>query len=166
MMKYYNTLYIVGLVFLNLFNQVKAQTDVNYSPKTVIYNHLKALQPDSYNPAQATKSFSGLKEKTAKRLAIQLKQILDGNGIYVVIDNLPDNPNYVDTVSGNKIYVLDNRYGSIYVERINNKWYYSQETIDRIPELYSKLYPLGFHFESYFIQSYWHQHFLTIKAWQ
>jgi MscS family membrane protein len=31
----------------------------------------------------------------------------------------------------------------VYLEKTNGKWYYSQETVERIPELHKKVYPFG-----------------------
>ena len=46
------------------------------SPYNTIYTHLKFLQPDSYYPAIAAKTFNINEEARARELAIQLKQIL------------------------------------------------------------------------------------------
>ena len=104
------------------------------SPYDAIYNHLKYLQEDDYQPAKAAKSLyagdgsnlsNNLSSEELEGLAIELKQILDGSGSYVELDDIPKSPNYYDSLSKKYKYVLFENYPDIYVQRYDQGWYFS-----------------------------------------
>ena len=148
----------------SLFGQVDS-ADVRTSPYTVVYNHLYYLQPDSYQPGRAALSFNVRGEK-AKTLAIKLKQILDGKGLYIDINRLPVNPSYYDSTAEASIYFLDRDNPLIYVERIDSNWYYSRSTVEAIPSLHKSLYPLGTGLSVYFQAEAWQLKILDVELWK
>lgn len=123
--------------------------ELNYSlssPKGTITTHLRYLQENNFHPEIAAKAFppSEVSKKEAKELAIQLKQILDGSGIVIEDDELPESPNYKDSTNNRQRYILaEHDYPDIYVQKMGNKWYYSKRTIERIPILHKEVYPFG-----------------------
>ena len=140
-------------------------TRVNESPHSVIYNHLYWLQPESYDPALAARSFqTGTPEVI--QLAIQLKQVLDGSGLYVDINRLPVDSSYYDSLANAAIYFIDRDHPLLYVERINGAWYYSRTTIEAIPDLHRKLYPFGTRLATYFEAPAWQVKLLRIDLWK
>ena len=140
-------------------------TQVNENPYGVIYNHLYWLQPDSYEPAEAARSFpAGTPEVI--QLAIQLKQVLDGSGLYVDINRLPTDSTYFDSLANAAIYFIDRDHPLIYVERIDDTWYYSRTTIEAIPGLHHKLYPFGTRLATYFEAPVWQFQVLSIELWK
>jgi MscS family membrane protein len=114
------------------------------NPYISIYNHLNLLHQDNFYPKMAGKTlnFKGDPQKAAS-LAIKLKQFLDGKGLYVTYDGIPRDPNYMDSLSGKHKYVLFEKYPLIYVEKVENKWLYSSETVENIPGMHEELYPFG-----------------------
>lgn len=159
-----------SLVFLLLWSASSwAQMDpeaVNQSPYGVIYNHLYYLQPDSYDPAMAARSFRDLPAEEAQEMAIMLKQILDGRGIYVDIHRLPENFDYIDSISGQAIYIIDKLVPLIYVERIDSAWYYSRTTVKAIPELHKETYPFDTRLSTWFTSPAWQMDVLGVQVWQ
>lgn len=119
--------------------------DTFSSPYEVIYNHLKFLQEGEYQPAQAAKSLyhSDLTQKQLEQLAIELKQILDGTGSYVALDDLPKANNYYDSLYKKHRYVLFEDYPDISVQKYGNYWYYSNKTVREIDRLHKEVYPFG-----------------------
>jgi MscS family membrane protein len=116
------------------------------TPYNTIDVHLHYLQTDSYAPSLSAKTLYRIADSTeAKKLAIQLKQILDGKGLYVKMSKIPQDANFSeDTISGRNIYTLfPNELPSVYVEKIDGRWYYSLETIEQIPRLHNEVYPFG-----------------------
>lgn len=160
-------LVLVFFVLLSraLFGQVPSQ-EVNNNPYNVIYNHLYYLQDEHYDKSKAALSFRNEDQEKAEKYAIKLKQILDGNGVYIQMSSLPTAANYTDSVTNNSTYVLDKQFPQIYLEKINGKWYYSKETESKIPQLYKLVFPFGIHLQQYFVGSFWNQEFLGIKIWQ
>ncbi|MEL6123012.1 MAG: mechanosensitive ion channel family protein [Bacteroidota bacterium] len=149
-------------------SQIFCQEDtlgIHDSPYSVIYNHLYYLQSDSYDPSQSARSLPASTE-TARTKAIQLKQILDGKGLFIDLNRLPSSPNHVDTLSREAIYLLDSREPLIYVERREDGWYYSRTTVDAIDGLHKKLYPFGTAFVTAFEAPAWQMNLLGIAIWK
>ena len=147
---------------------LSAQIDsslVNNNPYGVIYNHLYYLQSDSYQPNRAAQSFNSQVEN-AEDLAIQLKQILDGKGLYVDINRLPTDSAYFDTLANAAIYLIDRDNPLIYVEKIGDSWYYARTTIDAIPDLHQQLFPLGTKLTTHFQAPFWQIKLLNVKLWK
>lgn len=138
---------------------------VNDNPYKAIYNHLFYLQPDSYVPEQAALS---LPEdlNTDTDLAIKLKQVLDGKGMFVDLNRVPKDNNYIDSSSMESLYFIDKDEQFIYLERIEGKWYYSRTTLAEIPAMHKKLFPFGTRFMTMFEAPTWQYRILGIKLWK
>lgn len=136
------------------------------TPRTTIETHLKFLQADNYLPEVAAKTMPISDKKKAEVLAQKLKQILDAEGLYVDMDVVPDNPEYVDTVTGLSRYVLFQNFPQIYVERINGKWYYSKRTTEAIPVLHDVVFPLGSDLFVNMFPSIGQKEVFGLKVWQ
>ncbi len=157
------------LFFLSADAQDQAPTATLSSPYNTVYVHLYYLQPDSYEPEIAAKTIY-LPGDTirAKKLAIQLKQIFDGNGLFVQLNLLPQTNDFVDTLSQKPYFTpFPKRLPQVYLEKINGKWYYSSQTVAAIPAMHKELYPFGTDFlVNFFPESVRHQRFLGLAAWQ
>ena len=139
------------------------------NPQATVYTHLYFLQSDSFEPKKAAKTISGLSEDKAIKKAIKIKQVLDGKGLYVDINMIPTNPNYKDTIESSSFfrYVLfPQRLPQIYLEKIDDNWYYSSETIAKIESLYSEVYPWYVHKIQDLIPVSGHKKIIGIELWQ
>lgn len=136
------------------------------SPRTTIETHLKFLQLESYVPAVSARTMPVADKKEAELLAQKLKQILDAEGLYVDMETVPDNPEYVDSTSGLHRFVLFQNFPQIYVERINGKWYYSKRTADIIPTLHDVVFPLGSDLFVNMFPSIGGKELFGLKIWQ
>lgn len=147
---------------------LKGQIDsssINTSPYGVIYNHLYYLQPDNYLPSRAALSLpADIVERDEK--AIQLKQVLDGKGLFIDLNRMPRQRNYVDSLSMESIYFLDRKEPKIYLEKIDEKWLYSRTTLESLEVMHQKLYPFGTQFVTYFQAPVWQVGMLGIKLWK
>ena len=77
------------------------------SPYNTVRAHLYYLQSDSYQPNLAAQTLYNVRDSTKKqRLAIQLKQVLDGLGLFVRLKQIPQDSNYTDSTSQQAVYVL------------------------------------------------------------
>jgi MscS family membrane protein len=159
---------ILALLFISapvvIFSQIDS-SEVNDSPYGVIYNHLYYLQNDSYEPERAAISFPA-QVAEAEDLAIQLKQILDGRGLYVDINRLPTENTYFDSTANAAIYYIDRDYPLIYVEKIGDDWFYSRTTVESIEAMHDDLFPLGTGITTYFEAPLWQTSILGIKIWK
>lgn len=128
-------------------NEKKEKTPSVESPRRTVDTHLYFLQPGSdYSAgiAATTLYAPNYSEKEKIKIAIQLKQILDGRGLYVYVDSIPASPNYTDPITKQTRYVLfPEEMPEIYVVKVANKWLYSFETVQAIPRLHRQVYPYG-----------------------
>ena len=147
---------------------VVAQIDslrIHESPYSLIYNHLYYLQNTSYEPSRAALSIPVTYTDRSKK-AIQLKQVLDGKGIYIDINRVPQSSNYQDSSSQSSIYVLDQREPLLYVEKLDNAWYYSRTTMEALEGMHERLYPLGTNFITRLNAPFWQFSLFGLKTWQ
>lgn len=165
-------LYLLLVVPLLLNSQNKEQDSVKVdlsNPHATIYTHLFFLQSDSYEPKKAAKTIYGLSEKKAIDKAIKLKQILDGKGLFVDVNRVPINPQYKDSTgySAYSRYILfPQRMPQIYVEKVNNKWYYSAETVSKIESMYKEVFPWYVQKLQQIVPVSGHKKILGIELWQ
>lgn len=115
------------------------------SPYHALETFINAFDDDNYHPEIAAKAFirKGIDGKEAQEVAIKLNQVLLGNGIDIKLNEIPDNPHYIDTVTNRARYVLVSRYPDIYLEKIQGHWIFAKESIVRIHELHAETYPFG-----------------------
>ncbi|MBK8490634.1 MAG: mechanosensitive ion channel family protein [Saprospirales bacterium] len=138
------------------------------TPFHAVKTHLYFLQPDSYQPELSARTIQGVKDlDEAQELALKLKQVYDGKGLYVVLQKIPDIVNYRDTISGKNQYVLfPNELPDVYLEKVGDNWYYSAYTIEHIRSLHRKVYPFGSDLLVNLIPKYGQNHFLGLALWQ
>ena len=150
MKKTYLLILLLSCFSLQLLGQdqeKKPQANLS-SPYHTVYTQLHHLQEEHYAPKVAARTFS-LRDRSleeAEELAIKLKQILDGEGIYIDMDLLPRKNDYIDSLSQQHKYVLSKQFPDIYlVRKENGRWLYSEKTAERIPEIYQNVFPFGTH---------------------
>jgi MscS family membrane protein len=166
--KLLNNSLLWGFFLLLLCPSVNAQqdtTEVRNNPYNVIYNHLANLQNDNYEPEIAALSFPDSANK-AEELAIQLKQILDGKGLYIDLNRIPTSENFTDSLSGDNIYILDKSEPRIYLEKQDGNWTYSRTTVQQIPSIHKSIFPFGTALATKFNAPVWQFKFLGIKIWK
>jgi MscS family membrane protein len=146
-MKKFNISIALFLLFSVLgFGQLNnAPVPTLETPHNTMYIHLYYLQPESYQPEISAEAIpTEYDSLTAIKRAIQIKQILDGKGLFVRLNQLPQEPEYRDSITQKYYYTpFPNQLPEIYLERINEKWYYSRESTELVPGLHKKVFPLG-----------------------
>ena len=169
-LKYFSGLILLVSVFSFAQNQQLDSTLVDLSnPNATIYTHLHFLQSDSYQPNLAAKTIYGLSNNAAAEKAIRIKKVLDGKGLLVNFDKVPINANHIDSVgytAYNRYVLFPDRMPEIYVEKIENKWYYSQETVSKIDDLYATVYPWYIEKIQDIIPVAGHGKVFSIEVWQ
>lgn len=136
------------------------------NPLGVVYTHLYYLQPDSYDAEKAASAINEEDPKKAEDLAVKLKQVLDGKGLYVDMGIIPQEANYTDSTTGKHRYILFEKYPEIYVEKVDEKWLYSRRTVDAIPALHKEVYPYGSNILVNLFGEFGQNRFLGLYAWQ
>ena len=137
------------------------------SPYNTVLVHLQYLQPNQYAPATAARTLAGVTDSArASRLAIQLKQVYDGEGLYVPVGQIPQNPNYFDSTREASQYLpFPDQLPQVYLEKIDGQWFYSRETLSQIPGLHKQVYPFGADILVNMLPS-GGQQYLGLFAWQ
>ncbi|MFY0603839.1 MAG: mechanosensitive ion channel family protein [Flavobacteriaceae bacterium] len=161
-------LLLAFLFSLNSIAQVKDSVNLS-NPNSAIYTHIYYLQQDSYEPEKSAKSIYGLPENEAIATAIKIKRVLDGKGLQIDFNRIPNNPNYNDTIGYNKFYkyvLFPERMPLIYVEKKGDNWYYSDETIEKIDMLYEAVFPWYIDRIQEIIPGYGHKSIAGFEIWQ
>lgn len=157
------------MIFLIFFLSFLSNSllSVEYTtPHSVVYNHLKYLQEDSYKPEKAAESFYINDKQKAKDYAIKLKRYLDAKGKFVELDKIPTEHDYVDSLRGESVYYLFKDDDDIYLKKIDGEWYYSKETTSKILELYRSIFPLGFKNILTNLPDFVHKKYLGLALWK
>ena len=158
-------------LLLTLFSFAQSPVSENLkSPYNTVYTHLYFLQEDSYDVEKSASTIYGKSLQEAEEIAIKIKQVLDGKGLRVAVNQLPKDANYLDTISSfeklNKYVLFPGQLPEIYVEKINGSWYYSRETVANINGVYRQVYPVGTEYLKSIIPQIGHKKILTIELWQ
>jgi MscS family membrane protein len=157
---------LVVLLLVSISSYVFAQrsdspTGTLSTPQEAAFQFIYYLDAEHYNLDSSAMALVGPNRKIteeARDLTTKLKQILDGRGLKVMVNLIPDAPTYIDSSSQNPVYVLfPNDLPNIYVIRQDlstdkskkvyaDHWQFSPETVDHIEELHRQVYPLGSHY--------------------
>lgn len=160
---------IIFIFFLQFLAIDVFSTDgeVNHSPYDVVYNHIHFLKKGSYDELQSAASFDIPNKKNRIDAAITLKEILDAKiDPSALLNKIPDDPSFTDSTSKRHIYVLYDKLPQVYVELKGNKWYYSQATVDALPQLHRKIFPFGTNIWAKWFPIKNNNEFLRLYTWQ
>lgn len=128
----------------------KIQVDLR-NPQKAVATHLYYLQEDNYVPELAIQAFDWEEgkytEKEKVKIAVHLKQIYDGMGVFIDTSKISTNPLYTDSIGDNirYRYTVYPEYPQIYVEKIGKKWMYSSNSIENIEDTFKEVFPYGLH---------------------
>lgn len=136
--------FVLLMISLMSFQKTYAKVDLS-SPYTTIESWVN-LDKVTASKKDAAKLLPSESSEKSARLAVQLHQIIQGKGIVIKQNEIPSNPNYIDSVSGLHKFQLSHRIPTVYLEKSGEQWHFSKETIDDIPKLHKKVYPLGANF--------------------
>ena len=136
--------YFLFFISSFVYGQKEVKVDLR-NPNSTLYTHMYFLMPEHYDVKKASKTIRGLPADEAYEKVKKIKQVLDGNGFFIDFSKVPVDPNYIDTVDV-KLKTLDynkHRYApfpirlpEVYIEKVGKNWYYSEETLDKIDNLY------------------------------
>ena len=115
------------------------------NPFQTVYTHLNNLQDNNFHPELAARSFlqPEVNIDKARNAAIKLKRILDGEGIYIDMDELPRDPEYLDSATNKHRYILTDKHPEIYLVKRGDNWIYSKTSINHVNQLFKEVFPLG-----------------------
>lgn len=167
--KYLFTAFIFILLGTVLYSQTIRDVEVTLkSPHNTMWVHLYYLQPETYQPARAAKVIPpAVDSAESVSMARELKQILDGKGLLVHLNKIPQDSNYMDSLSRQHVFTpFPHELPEVYLERIEGKWYYSVETVNNLEQIHDKVYPFGTEYLLDIAPQWSMQKFLGLKLWQ
>lgn len=138
------------------------------NPYQTVYTHLEYLSDINYHPEISSQAFiqEGVDAKRARSAAIKLKQILDGEGIYIEMDDIPRDSNYLDSATNRHRYILTSRHPAIYLDKKGDKWVYSKSSVSLIDQIHKKVFPFGTDKLLKVLPRLGQSKFLGLYAWQ
>ena len=161
---------IAGLLVLNIFS-IQGQDTLYFnlsSPHSAVVTHLQNLQGESYHPEVAAQVFNQelVSKERARKLAVKLKQIWDGEGHFIAVEDIPNNPQHIDSLSGRHKYVVVSKYPQIFLVKYGNRWQYAESSYSAIDRLHNTVYPFGADFLVNLFPESAHKQFLGLQLWQ
>ncbi|OHX67900.1 mechanosensitive ion channel family protein [Flammeovirga pacifica] len=124
----------------------KVKVDLS-NPKASATTFFVFQQDDNYHPELAAKTLESINQLSLEdriTLAMKLKQIYDGLGLWIELEDISEDPNYIDTTRHNKeIYVLDRQLPDFYLEKVDKKWMFSDASIQLIENKHRQVFPIG-----------------------
>ncbi len=152
----------------SLIAQNKVKVDLS-NPNATISTHIYFLQSNSYEPEKAARVIFGYDSMEAQEIAIKLKTIMDAKGLKVDFSKVPTDSIYSDTTitkSGNQYLLFPNKMPEIYLEKIEDNWYYSKETSGKVLEIYDLMYPWYSEKLQEMIPEVGHRKLFNVELWQ
>jgi len=117
------------------------------SPYHTVYTFFYNLNEPNFNPDLAAKALnmSGSEGEDAASLAVKLKQVFDGKGVFVRMNTVPNVADFRDTDrNGKQVYVFDELIiPAVYLEKVEGRWKFSSATVKNIKALHQETYPFG-----------------------
>lgn len=139
------------------------------NPRRAVHTFLHWQQEGHKRPELVTQTMQLAEDYSDERkleLAQKLKKVLDSRGLLVDYEDIPNNPSYTDSLSGLNQYILFPSLPEVYLVKENDKWLFSQATIEEIPEIYSETFSLFVELVVDQLPESMHNEWLGIKAWQ
>ncbi len=157
-------------LFISIYSFSQKKDSINLSnPNATIHTHLYFLQEDSYYPEKAAKTVKGLDQKTAIEKVVKIKRVLDGKGLMVDFNKIPNDPNYNDTIGYTSLFKyvpFPERMPGVFVEKVNDNWYYSAETVENIEDIYDDVFPWYVQSLQSVVPDYGHEIWIGFQVWQ
>ncbi|RMG59786.1 MAG: hypothetical protein D6722_21770, partial [Bacteroidetes bacterium] len=118
------------------------------NPRETISRHLHYLGAGN-DPAKAADALypGDLSLEERIRLARLLKQIYDARGDRVKPELIPDDPNYVDSLTRQaRFVVFPDKYPGLYVQKYGDQWLYSRASVGSIERVHNEVIPNAAHY--------------------
>jgi MscS family membrane protein len=117
------------------------------TPYQTLSAHFEYLSDEYYNPELAASVINPARHahEEAISLAKKLMHIYKGEGISIEFEEVPNDPNYYDSLHEKHRYYVTSKFPNIFLEKVGNNWYYAEKTIENVDPLFKQVYPFGAH---------------------
>lgn len=114
-----------------------------HSTLTFFYN----LDDNNYHPDLSAKALNwrGAESADKEDLSVKLKQIFEGRGVAVRSSEVPNEPNFTDSLAGGEmVYYFDRqKLPGIFLAKRGDQWRFSTFSVGEIERLHQETYPYG-----------------------
>lgn len=114
------------------------------TPRSTIENFLKWQNPPTIDYGVAAEAFTAapdLSSDERETLARQLKRVLDGRGLFVRLEAIPDSANHRNAETGVAEYTLfPVELPEVYLVKSGDEWLFSSTTISQVPQIYGETF--------------------------
>lgn len=111
------------------------------TPRNAVGSVFRWLQPDSYATGMAARCLDPFDRtpEERERLAPRIKELFDARALYVAMERLPDQADFIDARTGQARVVVDRRLPEVWVERqADGQWRWPAEVLDTIETLHAE----------------------------
>jgi MscS family membrane protein len=141
------------------------------NPRAAVHSLLYWLQDEQFNPGNAATCFDtsklGNATLEAPQLAEELKKVLDGRNLWVVMEKLSDDQNYKDNAKVSRFDLFPTNLGGIsWVRNKQGLWLLTPESLARIPVLYRETFPWDLQNAVDLLPSWVRYRFMSVELWQ
>ena len=115
------------------------------SPRDAMRSFRYFQDKETYNLTQASRVIPIFNNrKKAEELTEKLKQIFDGKGVILKSMSYPNDPNYIDSLTGQQVFTPSPLVlPDVYLVKMGSEWYFSNHTVKKIPILHEEIYAYG-----------------------
>lgn len=161
---------ILGILLFISFWTFGQEVEVNLtSPYHTVYTHMHFLEEGSYDPAKSSRAIYGHRGEEGEDLAIKIQKVLKGKGLIVDFNKIPKDRNFKDTIDGqltSQYTIFPYRFPELTVVKRSGYWYYSDDIVDQINDIYLEIYPKYSEEIQRYIPEWGHKKFLGMQLWQ
>jgi MscS family membrane protein len=139
------------------------------TPRRAVHTFLHWQQEGHRNPnlvVQTMRQATNTSTQERYELARKLRMVLDARGLIINYDAIPNQPAYIDSLSGQHQYILFSSLPEVYLVRRDSLWMFSETTIDRIPSLYREHFSVAMDFMLEHLPQFFNKSYLGLQLWQ
>ena len=117
------------------------------SPYNTILSHLMFVQDSTFNNKYLARIIDDngklSKDECVDKTVKIYQYFLGATENWIMLEDIPKDANYTDSISGKHIFVINNNIPELYLEKIGKDWKYSYTSAKMIDELHEEIYPIG-----------------------
>ncbi|MFW5878176.1 MAG: mechanosensitive ion channel family protein [Myxococcota bacterium] len=162
--------FVVAALVLGLWaGQAWADVDRCSTPRKAIEGLLHWQKPGQVDLEKAAACLDlSLEESSAVAplRARQIKEVLDGNGLFVKVEEVPGDADYQDEAGRSRYVPFPRRLPRVWVEKVGDRWLWSASTVSAIPELHRETFAFDAGAFEQRLPEWARGRFLGVEAWK
>ena len=138
------------------------------TPRRTVHTFLHWQQKGHYRAELFTLTMQKVEAGDDEKadLANNLLKVLNARGLIINYSEIPDIPNYTDSLSGMQKYILFSELPEVFLLKEGDRWVFSEHTIDQIPALYRSTFSVFVDVVLDELPESWKQQWMGLELWQ